>query len=237
MSDHPLRNEAAYDLWAATYDTALNSTTASDDVAFPPLWAHLKNSRVLEIGPGTGRHTLRLLQQGNTVVGVDVSTGMLAKAKVRLQAHGLWDEGKVKFIHGDVTQVPSQTILEKGPFDAAVCALVVEHIADLHLFFGTVAQYLRNQSSIYLSEIHPSRAKKGRLAHFVSEKTGDEVWLEGSAHADEDYLRAAKAAGFALISAADGLGHPNLVKLNPEWTKYVGAPMVRLWEFRLSKSF
>ncbi len=235
MSKRPLKNEAAYDLWSATYDTALNSTTASDDVAFPSLWSHLKDLRVLEIGPGTGRHTLRLLQQQNSVLGVDVSMGMLAKAKDRIQAHGLWDESKITLIHGDVTQLPAQQVLEHGLFEAGVCALVLEHIADLPLFFGTVARYLKSEASFYLSEIHPSRAKKGRLAHFISEKTGEEVWLEGTAHTGDAFLLAANGAGFELISAQDGLGSDRLPQLNPDWIKYVGAPMVRLWEYRLRK--
>lgn len=228
-----MKNEAAYDVWSNTYDTALNSTVASDDLAFPPLWSDLKNRRVLEIGPGTGRHTLRLLQQGNKVLGIDVSTGMLEKAKLRLQAHGYWDDSKITLIHGDVTQIPSQRILDHGKWDAAVCALVVEHISDLPVFFEKIAQSLKSRAPFYLSEIHPSRAKKGRLAHFVSEKSGKEVWLEGTAHTDDAYLQAAAGAGFELILAKDGLGTEALVGLNPEWTKYVGAPMVRMWEFRL----
>ncbi len=230
-----MKNEAAYDVWSNTYDTALNSTVASDDLAFPPLWSELKNLRVLEIGPGTGRHTLRLLQQKNTVLGIDVSSGMLAKAKDRLRSQGVWDESRISLIHGDATQVHPQQVLRDGPFDAAVCALVVEHISDLALFFTTVAQYLKGLAPFYLSEIHPSRAKKGRLAHFISEKTGEEVWLEGTAHTDEAYLRAANDAGFELILAKDGLGTEALVQLNPEWIKYVGAPMVRMWEFRLKR--
>ena len=37
----------------------------------------MDKEEVLEIGCGTGRHTRRLVEQGNSVTGLDLSEGML----------------------------------------------------------------------------------------------------------------------------------------------------------------
>ena len=44
---------------------------------------------ILEIGPGTGFHTLRFLEVGHRVVAVDVSPRMLSKLRERAEARGL----------------------------------------------------------------------------------------------------------------------------------------------------
>ena len=43
---------------------------------------------LLELGVGTGRLALRLLEAGHELVGIDASAPMLEKAKVRLLPHG-----------------------------------------------------------------------------------------------------------------------------------------------------
>jgi SAM-dependent methyltransferase len=106
MSEH---NQRGYDQWAATYDTDPNSTVAADDLAFPRLWSALRGQRVLELGCGTGRHTTRLLAQDNTVVALDLSAEMLARARARCPG--------VHFVHGDVLTLAPDALGE--PFQAS----------------------------------------------------------------------------------------------------------------------
>jgi SAM-dependent methyltransferase len=171
MSEH---NQRGYDQWAATYDTDPNSTVAADDLAFPRLWSALRGQRVLELGCGTGRHTTRLLAQDNTVVALDLSAEMLARARARCPG--------VHFVHGDVLTLAPDALGE--PFQAALSALVLEHVADLPRYFGVLAAHLRPGARYYVSELHPARAQAGRLAHFVDAATGRETWLESTAHAE-----------------------------------------------------
>lgn len=219
-------NESAYDQWAETYDTGLNSTVASDDVGFPKFWEHLKSRRVLEIGVGTGRHTKRLLDLGNEVVGVDLSEGMLAKARERLGGKSL------RLLHGDIMVLPMNELTRDGLFDAAISALVLEHIADLDGFFGRVASCLNEGACFYVSEIHSVRSKAGRLAHFTNKETGETVWLDSRAHEESAVEEAARRQGFRVAGSSDILGPESLTKLNPDWQKYVGFPMVKVWELK-----
>src|SRR3954453_14840517 len=79
--NHPTPVKIGYNLWSGFYDRYPNSTVAIDDRHFPQLWHDLRGACVLEVGCGTGRHTRRLLAQGNRVTGVDVSSGMLEVAR------------------------------------------------------------------------------------------------------------------------------------------------------------
>lgn len=69
-------------------------------------------SRILDVGCGTGRHSVELGKQGYKVTGVDFSSGMLAEAKKAATEAGV----EVEWIHADVTLFKSDKL-----FDAAIC--------------------------------------------------------------------------------------------------------------------
>jgi SAM-dependent methyltransferase len=215
MSKH---NQRGYDQWAATYDTDPNSTVAADDLAFPRLWSELRGQRVLELGCGTGRQTTRLLEQGNTVVALDLSAEMLARARARCPG--------VRFVHGDVLTLAPGALGE--PFQAALSALVLEHVTDLPRYFGVVAAHLVPGARYYVSELHPARAQAGRLAHFVDPATGRETWLDSTAHAEGHLEAAAATAGLLCVHREDAVGSP---ALGERWRKYLGQPLTRMWIF------
>ncbi len=215
-------NRDGYDRWSEAYDGYTNSTVAVDDMAFPPLWAHLRDKRVLEVGCGTGRHTLRLAQAGNLVTGIDLSPGMLAVAREKLR--GL---GNVSLVEADFLQ----SGLSLRDFDAVVTALVLEHIADLQAFFVRIAASLKPGGAFYLSEIHPDRIAGGTQANFIDGKTGEAVRLTSYAHSEETIQAAARHAGLRLVLHRDIVGGQDLVRLNPDWTRHLGRRMIRIWQF------
>lgn len=216
-------NEAGYDRWSGFYDHYPNPTVAADDLAFPPLWSHLTGLNVLEIGCGTGRHTLKLARASNRVTGIDLSAGMLAQARAKL--HGF----PVTLIQGDVMAGLS---IPHGPFDAALTALVIEHIADLPGFFGRIRPLLKPGAPFYISEIHPDRTAAGTFAHFKDADTGEEVALAGFPHSAQTVADAAGAAGFVVDQSLDVQGDAALTALNPKWARHQGRPMLKIWVLR-----
>ncbi len=68
--------------------------------------------RVLDLGCGTGEHARFLASRGFTVVGIDSSESMLAKARETGAPAG------VEFIEGDIAEVAALT---HGHFGAALC--------------------------------------------------------------------------------------------------------------------
>jgi len=69
-------------------------------------------SSVLDIGCGTGRHSIELAKRGYAVTGVDLSSEMLARAREAARVAGV----EVEWIHSDATQYSCP-----GRYDAAIC--------------------------------------------------------------------------------------------------------------------
>jgi SAM-dependent methyltransferase len=66
---------------------------------------------VLDVGAGTGAMSLLAAELGYRVTGLDLSPGMLEKARAKARAQGL---GDVEFVLGSSTEPP------QGPFDAVM---------------------------------------------------------------------------------------------------------------------
>jgi cyclopropane fatty-acyl-phospholipid synthase-like methyltransferase len=69
-------------------------------------------SRILDVGCGTGRHSLELARRGYLMTGVDISSGMLDEARKAAKKAGV----RVEWIHADATKFESN-----NTFDAAIC--------------------------------------------------------------------------------------------------------------------
>jgi len=67
---------------------------------------------IIDVGCGTGRHSVELAKRGYKMTGVDISSGMLDVAKKRAVDAGV----DVAFINADATQVQLA-----DQFDAAIC--------------------------------------------------------------------------------------------------------------------
>ncbi len=212
-------NKAGYDRWSHFYDRYPNPTVAADELAFPPLWSHLCNVDILEIGCGTGRHTLRLARAGNRVVGVDLSAGMLVQARAKLR------HLPVTLVQGDMM---AGIDIPGGPFDAALTALVIEHIGDLAGFFMRIHALLKPGGAFYISEIHPDRTASGTFAHF-KEEDGTEIALAGYPHKMADVEAAARTAGLIISDSRDIRGDDALTALNPKWARHLGRNMLKIW--------
>jgi len=106
---------AFWDRDAATYDLAA-SHAVSDPIEEAAWRAALLRSlpepgaRVLDVGAGTGSLSLLAAYLGYRVTALDLSPGMLAKARAKAHDRGL----EIEFVEGPATRPPD------GPFDAVI---------------------------------------------------------------------------------------------------------------------
>jgi len=105
--------EAFFDAHAQVYEDNVFTKNTLTEVDF--LVEELSLQRgcsILDVGCGTGRHSIELAKRGYAVTGLDVSSEMLARAADAAKAAGV----EVDWIRSDATRFSL-----RGKYDAAIC--------------------------------------------------------------------------------------------------------------------
>jgi len=147
----------AYNDWAAQYDTNLNRTRDLEARSLRVTLKDLPFETCLEIGCGTGKNTVWLIEKAGQITAVDLSEEMLAKARAKITAPS------VTFVQADITA--DWTFRDKL-YDLVTFSLVLEHIADLSAIFSKVAASLKAGGYVYIGELHPYKQYAGSKARF-----------------------------------------------------------------------
>ncbi|WP_458107949.1 methyltransferase domain-containing protein [Arthrobacter sp. R3-55] len=136
---------------SALYDA--RNVWAADDDFFLAFVNERPNSRVLDLGCGTGRMTLAVAAAGHSVVGIDPSSDSLAAARMKPRA----DE--VTWIDGTSAQIP------------------VAHAFDVAIMTAHVAQAINDDDvwSRTLADVHRALVPGGSLA-FDSRDPAARAW-------------------------------------------------------------
>src|SRR5262249_30789649 len=122
---------AGYDRWSSSYDTVPNPLIRVEEPVVRAAIDRVAPGVALDAACGTGRHSGYLRARGHRVIGVDMSPGMLARARARVP------DGD--FRRGDLVALP----LDDASVDLAVCALALAHCDDLGPPVRELARVLR----------------------------------------------------------------------------------------------
>lgn len=99
--------------------------------------------QVLDIGSGAGqlvRHLLKHADADSSIACVDLSPGMLRRARARLQSD------RLRFCAADLTQLP----FADASFDCVTCGYVLEHLPDPALGLRELCRVMRPQARMLL---------------------------------------------------------------------------------------
>lgn len=210
----PAQTLAAYDRWAARYDTDDNPLVAATAYVLATEPLAVAGRRVVELGCGTGRHAPPMLDAGAAAfTGIDGSAAMLDVARRRT------GDPRVRWIEAPLDALPAPD----APYDVGLVVLVLEHIATLRPVLDGAARWLAPGATLRVLELHPERIAAGTAAHFVDGDT--EHHFTSVAHAPAALVAALDDAGFdatAWTWPADDA----LVAAVPRLRKHAGRPVV-----------
>jgi len=123
-----------YDRWAAVYERDANPLQALEESPFRAAVGDTRGLATLDLGCGTGRHSLWLAAGGARVTALDFSAGMLAEARAKPGADA------IDFCAHDLhTPLP----FADAQFDLVVSGLVLEHLRELGGFFREARRVLK----------------------------------------------------------------------------------------------
>ncbi len=216
-ADPTLPVRAGYDRWAAVYDHDANPLQALEEPHVREAVGDVRGRTVLDLGCGTGRHSLRLADAGADVTAVDFSEGMLAEARKKPGAD------RVRFVAHDLHDpLP----FPDAAFDLVVSGLVLEHLRDLGGFFREARRVLRPGGRAVVSAMHPAMFLRGTQARFTDPASGEVVQPGSLPHQLGEMVMAAVRAGFRLDHVGEHAPDAAFAARCPRAGKYVGWPML-----------
>ncbi|GMW01187.1 MAG: methyltransferase [Candidatus Hydrogenedentota bacterium] len=148
MEEVPL-GRSVYGSFAAAYAARVDTKPHNayyDRPAVLSLLGEVAGQSVLDCGCGPGVYAEELLRRGAAVTAVDVTPEMVVLARRRLG-----DGARV--IEADISA--PMPILRDGEFDAVVCPLVFDYIADLRPVFLELYRVLKADGRIVFSMSDP----------------------------------------------------------------------------------
>ena len=184
--------EQAYNQWADQYDTNDNRTRDLESKVLRDTLARLSVDSCLEIGCGTGKNTVFFAEKCKEVLSVDLSEGMLAKAKEKITSNN------VIFQQADIT---GEWNFVSKKYDLVSFSLVLEHIEQLDHIFKQCADALSAGGHIYIGELHPFKQYAGSKARFNTDE-GEQV-VTCFNHHISDFILPAEKYGFSIKSIGE----------------------------------
>ena len=187
----PIPTREGYDSWAPRYDEQPNQLLAIEQPIVREILDGLPIGVALDAACGTGRHALYLASLGHTVIGVDSSPGMLARAREKLP--------QGKFHEADLHDLP----LADDSVDLVICAIALVHLADIEGPFREFARVLRPGAHLVVSD------QRGLFGDIITPVVfdgpeyggaeGELGYLPAYAHPTSEYLAAALPVGFQVL--------------------------------------
>src|SRR5215216_192276 len=192
------RESALYDEQGGVYSNLTHQQFIQEFLGFLP-----PNSKVLDAPCGTGRYLPFLLEKGHSLVGIDQSHGMLARAKAKFPT--------VQFEKMGLQEMAFQEV-----FDGAICMDAMENVPPEdwslvlnnfhralkpHGYFYFTAETLENANEIEIQQAF-ERAQQADLPVVYGEYPDEEVYHY---HPTRQQVREwTQQAGFEILKDGDG---------------------------------
>lgn len=152
-----------------------------------------QGTAVLDVACGNGQFSRRLAELGAQVVATDFSAALIERARARTTS------SNVTYKVVDATDEAQLLALGIGQFDAAVCNMALQDIADIAPLFRAVRRLVKQGGCLVFTISHP--------AFNVAET----VFVEERAEVNSEvvYIRSLKQSNYLTETAVEGSGAPD----------------------------
>jgi cytosine/adenosine deaminase-related metal-dependent hydrolase/SAM-dependent methyltransferase len=220
-----------YRRWARSYDTELNPMLSLEKRYLEPMLSGATGLDIVDLGCGTGRW-LRILSGAapHTLLGIDSSREMLRHAKRKLN-------DAVRLIHADGSRVA----LQPSSADLVLCSFVLSYVEDAHQLICKARAALREDASLFLSDVHPKTSRALEWKRGVRGETDFQV-IHTFERPVELVIALCESAGLGLVARLEpefGETERGLFAAAgkiAEFRRASGSPAVYILEFRPTNS-
>jgi SAM-dependent methyltransferase len=248
----PIPTTEGYGSWAGFYDEPGNQLIDVEQPVVRAILDGLPRGVALDAACGTGRHSAYLASLGHTVVGVDSSPPMLARAREKVPGG--------EFHEADLHDLP----LPDDHVHLVVCALALMHVPDLEPVLAEFVRVLRPGGSLVISDWR-SLAKEIAIPVVKARPDGSLGYMPTKSRLTSEYLAAALPLGLQVRGCQELLtpaplvdesgesfhGGPDpehvpgeppniwaLHRWSPDATNaaYLGKPLAIVWQFQLGQA-
>lgn len=214
---------AAYDLWAAGYDSQPdNLMLALDAEIFAELlsFTQCANAVIADVGCGTGRHWQKLQQlQPQKLIGFDVSEQMLVKLKE-------------KFITAETHLLKNEQLepLADNSCDLLVSTLTIAHIENAAAALAEWARVTAPGGFILITDYHPAALAKGARRTFTHANAV--IAIKNYVHSINDLTETAKQLKLSVIRLTEKIIDDSMKPYYEKqhavelFTKWKGTPVI-----------
>ena len=188
---------SGYARWAEKYDSWQNPLLAVEEPHIKIMLRRLQFESVLDVGAGTGRYTRWLSDKRKQVIGLDLSSAMLAVARRKPAQFSLaWADSskKLTLIQADAGKTLP---FPAGHFDLVLSTLLLQHVADLPALFREFARLQKPGGYCLVSALHPQALAAGWQPTLADAR--GMYRLPHHAHQPADYQEAAESAGYQVV--------------------------------------
>lgn len=184
-----MNTQEAYNQWSKTYDEVVNKTRDLEGKALREILGKKNFENILEIGCGTGKNSIWLVESAKFVTSVDLSNEMLVKAKEKIKAEN------INFVQADI--IENWFFANENQFDLICFSLVLEHIENLEPIFEKAYENLKPGGFLYIGELHPFKQYNGTKARFETDN-GTEI-VDCYNHHISDFIQNGLKLGLKLL--------------------------------------
>ena len=178
-----------YSRWASSYDNdPTNRVILAEQQVIWDTIGSVDGRRVLDVGCGTGRHTIPLSRMGATVVASEPNDTFRAMARAKDTSHST----QIQWLPFDIDHLPTSL----GKFDLVLCCLVLSHVADLDGSLVRLSQYVADGGAIIVTDFHPFNLLIGWRTTFLAE--GERYVVPNFVHLPSHYFEAMRRAGLEI---------------------------------------